>query len=367
MKFSKRSRVILLASTAEGPGRVVEDIVFALVPEFCFTVVSLTTAEHPEVPEGLRKKGAKVVELRKRWKVDLQVYRQLLSTLHMVRPDLIVSFDFASNIYAWWALRKTNIPWLASVHGLDSAFVTWRLWLQKLAFPSARRIVVPSKAVKEKLEQYRLCAAEKIEVVPNWVSFVNGTENSRYKRAREEKVVGCVANFYSELKGHHFAIEALRHLPRSVYLVCIGDGVLRSRLESYAREIGVADRVSFLGKLSRERTLDELSSFDVLVVPSLSESFGKVILEAMSLEVPVVASNIGGIPEIVQHGSNGILVPSGDAYQLAEAIMRLLNDHVLYCEIAQQARIWVSKQLGADRTVERYKTLFLSTGLESNL
>jgi glycosyltransferase involved in cell wall biosynthesis len=141
------------------------------------------------------------------------------------------------------------------------------------------------------------------------------------------QIVGVVARLEPE-KGHPTLLEAwplvLRAVP-DAYLLIVGEGSRRQALEAQARDLHVAHRVVFTGR--RDDVPAVTAALDVAVLPSYREAQGLSILEAMALSRPVVASNVGGIPEMITDGVTGLLVPPHDADALAAGIIRLLLDH----------------------------------------
>ena len=141
------------------------------------------------------------------------------------------------------------------------------------------------------------------------------------------QIVGVVARLEPE-KGHPTLLEAWPGVLRAVpdaYLLIVGEGSRRDALEAQARELRIAHRVVFTGR--RDDVPAVTAALDVAVLPSYREAQGLTILEAMALSRPVVASNVGGIPEMVEDGVTGLLVPPHDAAALTAAIVRLLTDH----------------------------------------
>src|SRR6185503_12577027 len=128
-------------------------------------------------------------------------------------------------------------------------------------------------------------------------------------------------------------------------LVMVGDGSERTNAEHRARCLGVYDQCSFVGK--QPRIVDYLSASDVLLLPSDQESFGLAALEAMACEVPVVASRVGGLPEVVTDGETGYLSAVGDVEKMATDAARLLSDKTLRREMGQRAR---------ESAISRYRT-----------
>jgi glycosyltransferase involved in cell wall biosynthesis len=143
------------------------------------------------------------------------------------------------------------------------------------------------------------------------------------------EIVGVVARLEPE-KGHATLLDAWPSVLRTVpgaYLLIVGEGSRRESLEAQARDLRIAHRVVFTGR--RDDVPAVTAALDVAVLPSYREAQGLSILEAMALRRPVVASNVGGIPEMITDGVTGLLVPPHDADALAAAIVRLLTDHSL--------------------------------------
>lgn len=194
----------------------------------------------------------------------------------------------------------------------------------------------------------------------------NGIDGSRFARPRDGSVrrelgirpdtfVIGTAVVLSEQKGitHllHAARAVLAREPGVVFVVA-GDGPLRRELEDEARALGVADGVRFVGY--RADIPELLASFDTYVLPSLWEGLPLALLEALAQGLPVVASAVGGIPEIIEHGRNGFLVPRGDAQSLSEHLLLLRRDPELRRRIAAANRRRFLAKFDLDSMVGRY-------------
>ena len=141
----------------------------------------------------------------------------------------------------------------------------------------------------------------------------------------------------------------LRAVP-DAYLLVVGEGSRREALEAQARELRIAHRVVFTGR--RDDVPAVTAALDVAVLPSYREAQGLSILEAMALSRPVVASNVGGIPEMIEDGVTGVLVPPHDAEALAAAIVRLLTDHPLADTLARAGHDLVHDRFCIELMVE---------------
>ena len=168
----------------------------------------------------------------------------------------------------------------------------------------------------------------------------------------EAPVVGHVGAL-TRAKGQRTLLEAvplvLEAEPQARFVI-VGDGELGEALQARARELDIAERVVFTGFRSDVPRL--LALFDVFCMPSLSEGLCTSALEALALSKPVVASAVGGLPEIVRDGQTGLLVPPGDAKALAEALVRLLRDRQLAATLGQRGKRLVEAEFTADAMVE---------------
>lgn len=177
-------------------------------------------------------------------------------------------------------------------------------------------------------------------------------------------VVLAMIAFFEYLKGHRVMLEALRLLAArrpgglsGVRVLFIGEGSERKDRQRDAEKLGLAEHTRFLG--FRTDALDLLNACDALVLPSVSaEDMPYSILEAMALSKPVIASSLSGIPETVEAGLTGLLVPPGDPEDLSRALARLVDDPALRRELGREGRSRFMEQFEASRACERYRGLY---------
>lgn len=154
-----------------------------------------------------------------------------------------------------------------------------------------------------------------------------------------------------------FAILAKKH--RGAQLVMIGEGSMRQALEELTQELGVADRVTLAGRIPHQEVPSALAGLDIYVMPSMfKESFGVSALEASAMELPVVASSTGGVPEVVVHGETGLLVPPGDVDAMAAAIGQLIEDRDMRERMGRQGRKWVLSRYKWEDSVSAMEKLY---------
>lgn len=186
----------------------------------------------------------------------------------------------------------------------------------------------------------------------------------RWRIRPDEAVIGIVSKLW-EGKGHATLIEAFEQIKKEkteARLVIVGEGYLRERLVGLISRLGLEDSVVFTG--FQMDVSEIIATFDVAVLPSLFEGMGRVLLEAMAMEKPVVASRVGGIPDLVDHGVNGLLVRPGEIGELKDAILNILNNRTLAVRMAGEGKKRVTEQFSAElmvRSIERVYRELLST------
>lgn len=273
-------------------------------------------------------------------KRDMLVIRLLRRVLKAKPYSLMHLHGAKAALLARIACRGQTAPRVVyTLHGflLRPGMGVW----QRLLYPFGERALSPgtcyiavSRAVVEDFCQETGVPGDRCEVIYNGVDLERfrpgGADSLRAVLGLQGAVVvGTVGRLVKE-KGIETLLEAAPNLRRDVpgvrFLV-VGDGPLRQHLEGRARDLGVAEIVTFTGGLTGIESV--LRAMDVVVVPSLSEGFSIVVLEAMATGKPVVASRIGGIPEIVQDAVTGFLFPPGDVDHLYGSLLRLCSDERL--------------------------------------
>jgi glycosyltransferase involved in cell wall biosynthesis len=272
---------------------------------------------------------------------DAAAVTALAAYLARIRPDVVHTHMYRADVVATKAvLAMTHAgyprPYLVStVHSSRVRSADDRETLRCLT-PEMDQLIAVSNAIVAKIADERPGLAP-VRLIYNGVDLSRYDDQQPASDLRDQygmepgsRIVGVVARLEPE-KGHQTLIDAWPHVLRSVpdaYLLVVGEGSLRDALEHRAATNRVAHRVVFTGR--RDDVPAVTAAFDVAVLPSHREAQGLSILEAMALSRPVVASDVGGIPEMVDDGVTGILVPHDQPQALAAAIVRLLTD----CELA---------------------------------
>jgi glycosyltransferase involved in cell wall biosynthesis len=223
----------------------------------------------------------------------------------------------------------------------------------------AERLVIPSRFLAEIARGWGL-AAERIAVVPNPAPAV-GQLASRDELRRRLGVDGATFVFAGRLvpaKQLSLAIGALRHVA-AARLVVIGDGPERQRLHEIVARAGLEGRVVLKGALPRSEAIEWLRAADAALLSSAWENFPHAAVEAIAAGTPVVATAVGGVPEVIETGVNGILVPPGDERALADAMRSVTTDAKLAARLRRGAEA-TSERYGAEQAYEAIERVLLA-------
>jgi glycosyltransferase involved in cell wall biosynthesis len=285
-----------------GTGPVTDQLATAKVP--FISVPSLARSLHP---------------LR-----DMNAYLELKELLAEFRPDLVSTHTAKAGWLGRAAARALGIPAIHTPHGLPIGDRLGRVQGQvytvaeKIAAPWTRAIVCVSEAERQLALAKRVAPPEKLHVVYNGVR----DNNLRAEPGRDPVRIISVARFEAP-KDHETLLAALEQVMDLPWeLVLVGDGPLEVALRARAN-----DRVRFLGTVAD--TGEALANSQLFVLSSKSEGFPRSILEAMRAGLPVVASDVGGVAEAVEHGITGLLVPSSSPYELAHALRAMLESSII--------------------------------------
>ena len=233
------------------------------------------------------------------------------------RPDVVHAHVYQAAPPALVLGRLSRAPVAITEHytGFQRGLVTgYDRLLARLSFERADVVAPVSEELAGHLRA--LAPSARIEVVPNVVDTdAFAPPPNRHDEAPPRLLTVAAL---AEKKGHRFLLEALTEIP-NVRLDVVGDGELRDLLERQAVALGLGDRVHFLGERSKEEVADLMRQADLFVLPSLAENLPVVLIEAQASGLPVVATDVGGVSELVDRDA-GALVPAGDARLLAAAI-----------------------------------------------
>ena len=314
----------------------------------------------------LEKSGVKVVVLRQRNKFDPRVLLPLYRIMNEERIDIVHTHMFRANLWGRTAALLAGVPVIiASKHGFNLWKNFIHITVNRILAEFTDRIIVPSEFLRKVRIQREHIKPEDLVVIHNCIDLHTFDETihphnrrQEYGIKENERVIGVVCRLH-EVKGIKYLIESLvelRNAIQNLKLLIVGDGPLKTNLINLAQKLGLGEQVIFAGY--RRDIPEMLNTMDVFVLPSLREDFSLSIMEAMAMRKPVVATNVGAIPEVVVDGETAILVPPRDASALAKAISQILLDEQLAQKMGLAGRQRVKKQFSADAASARIQQLY---------
>ena len=327
---------------------------------FAPIVVCLYGGDGP-VADEIRALGIPVTDLgmpvKWRWDALWRLYR----LLHRERPVILHTWMFHANVPGRVLGRLAGVPVIISSERTMGMESRWRYRLNRITGPLTDRVVCVSPQVADFVVQEVGIPRHKILVIPNGIDLRDFEHLPGKHQARamlglssDWMLVGTVARLNS-VKRLDVLLQAMSSL-RDVYAVIVGDGSERAQLEAMSERSGLAGRVHFAGQQDEVQTW--LAALDVFVLSSDWEGMPNALLEAMAAGLPVVATAVGGTPEVVVDGVTGLLVPPRAPAALAEAIGCLLCDPNLRRQMGQAGRERVAAQFDIATTVRRTEALY---------
>ncbi len=304
--------------------------------------------------EAARHAGIPVSIVWERARFDRSVLSRLTEHLAAFAPDVVQTHSVKSHFLLSRAHKAVARPWLAFHHGYTAEDLKMRLYnqLDRFSLPRATSVITVCQAFAQDLMRYGI-PHDRLHVLhnsldPDWASPHSLAPEAAALRAGfhapENSFIFLTIGRFSTEKGHSVLLKAaslLRaslasHQPsRSFTLVLVGDGLLRPEMENFVRQKSLEQCVVFAGQKKDVRPY--FAACDALVLPSLSEGSPNVLLEAMSAKLPIVATRVGGVPEIVADDESALLVPAKNPVQLANAMRRLLEDPALRSRLVEAA------------------------------
>lgn len=363
---AERTRVVYLAHAFIVGGA--EEMVLNLVRHLPARFEPIVCCIHEAGPIGdeIRRTGAQVAVLGlnpglcRPWDIGgIRAY------LRRTRPHIVHTFLLTASVYGRLAAILERVPIVIGTEVNIYEHKRRRHAIaERLLMAGTDRIVASAAAVRDFYVKQVHADPAKVDVIYNAVDFSQAQATIARPAMRaslgipvDAPVAGVIARLTAQ-KGHRVLFEALAAAPQlaGVHLIVVGGGELDDELRRRADGLGLAPRVRFLGP--RRDLGNLLGAMDVFVMPSLWEGLPLSLVLAMGAGVPVVATSVAGIPEVVEHDRTGLLVPPGDAAALGAALARTFTDDGLRGRLADAGRRSVLPRFGVDRYVAAVTDLY---------
>jgi len=302
---------------------------------------------------------------------DSNMVRQVTNFARFVRSNkisIVQTHDFYTNVFGTVAAALAGVPLRIAAKRETGMRTRGQLHVERRAFGLAHHIVANANGVKDYLVNSGV-PAKKIRVINNGVDLARwGTHSITRNSVIEEfnlpkeygaRFVTIVANLRSEVKNHKMFLRAaqiVRERITDVFFLIVGEGELVPEVRDFARQLGLDDRTVFAGRCTNVAALLSISEIGVLT--SDSEGMPNSVLEYMAASLPVVATSVGGVNEVVIHGETGYLVGRGEHGAMAEFIIRLLNDKELSNEFGRRGRERIEKEFSLENQLRKTLELY---------
>lgn len=280
---------------------------------------------------------------------------------------IVHSHGYKPNIYlASLPFRKFKT--ISTVHGWakNTAGLKMRIYefLDSISLKRMDRVVAVSKAVKNDLKERGL-RKEKIDLIYNGIKissrisqFDTSYIRQQFGLSNDDFVIGTAGRL-TTIKGHYYLIEAMPAILREIKtctLLIAGDGPLQNNLTILIQKLNLSAHVKLIGYIN---DMDQfLSMIDIFALPSLSEGLPVSLLEALALGKPVLASAVGGIPEVITHYNEGVLIPPADTLSISKAIITIFQDKVKRTRIAALGKKLVEDKFSSKAMADHYSNIY---------
>ena len=315
----------------------------------------------------IRALNIPVFDLRMNNKFRVDALGRLFGLLRQKKPDLLHAWMFHANLAGRILGHLAGIPIIISSERTMGQESRLRYWLNRHSISLVDQVVCVSESVADFAVHQIGLPSDKISVIPNGVDPAQYRNLPSKQQARKslnlpiDGVIIAAIGRPRPVKGYQYLLKAFMQASESfpqTQLLLVGNGPDRPGLVDQAQSLGVRSRVIFYDDTINIPQI--LASLDMLALPSLFEGMPNIALEAMAAALPVLATAVGGTPEVVIDGETGLLVPPGDAEALTSAITRLLKNPQLREEMGQAGRKRVESEFSINNTVREVKRLYVN-------
>lgn len=305
------------------------------------------------------KENVPVRVIGKHYRFDLLALFKLILVFLKIKPDILHTFIFTSNTWGRIAGIVVRVPVIiSSERSTDPWKKNHHFFIDKFLGFFTDKIVCNSVSVKSHYEKKLGQISRKLIVIKNGIDLERFSFDNSKPVQKKEKIVLTVSRLSPE-KGIQFLIESAKIVlkkTKDVKFLIAGEGPLRNELESLIKKYKIQDWVIFSGYIKDIENL--ISESDVVILPSLWEGLPNILLEAMAMKKPVIATDVGGVREIVKNGENGFIVKPACAREIAERIIEVFSDEKNSLRMGESGYKFVKENFDVQKMVSSYQCLY---------
>ncbi|VAW92008.1 hypothetical protein MNBD_GAMMA22-2531 [hydrothermal vent metagenome] len=348
---------------ADGAERLLVDVLKNRSINFRFMVLCLV--EGGALVAELEENGIPVIIFDKSSKYDLRILFKLIFWLRKQKPTIVHTHLFTADTWGRLAAFIVRVPGIVNtVHSTNTWMGTVHRIIDKSLSYITDRVIACSQEVANVLVNTFNIANKRILVVANGIDFqrfetVNSTRIKEIDSLSDEIIKIVIIGRLHPAKGHLDLIKAITELKSShsdFHVFFVGEGELQQEIIEKCNENDISDYITLMGQRSDIPSI--LAKVDIFVMPSHWEGLPMALLEAMAMSKPVIASRVGGIPDVISDGVNGLLINKCDYLSLKNAFQKLLPDTELRNKLGKEAKKTVLEKYSAKNVSQQYELLY---------
>ncbi len=336
------------------------------VNRFRFDSVVISLSQGGFWNQEIRKLGVEVIELQRRKHIEFARLFKLVKLLKQINPDIVHTYMFSANSYGRIAALMAKVPIIIAsernLPDLGMEKTIYQIPVDKfLSFFSQAIICNSYKASEALVKKYKF-QSKKVFSIHNGIdtNYFLSALSSHHREISNQKVIGTIGRLCSQ-KNHKLFLDMAKIVlvkceNKDLKFVIVGDGELKPELERYAQYLGIKNKMVFTG--ARNDIPKLLLDVDVFVMTSLYEGLPNVMMEAMLAGLPVVATHVGGVDELIRDGETGFLCPSNNPLALADRVAMLINNKEEAQRLGENGKRRILNEFGVKKMVKHTENLY---------
>lgn len=335
-----------------------------------FTPIIISTND--DIVKHLKQKTKSYI-VKMKSSFDKNAIEKIQSIIKDEKPEMIHLHSTRAGILGTVAVKNTNIPVIYTEHLYTKEYQSknkFIYWLQLKTFrklsSNITKVIAVSQAVKDFSVSKKVFSEEKIEMIYNGIKSCNTqhvthSTNSGQACNKDKIIIGSIGAL-EPIKGYKYLLEAIGKIKKENQMIynkiqveIVGEGTEKEKLKRLAQKLKIENKIKFSGQIKNIEK--EMQNWDLYIQPSLSESFGLALAKAMSMGISSIATNVGGMSEII-NSNCGILVPAKDSEKLAEAIIRLVRNRDLNLRIGKNGRQRIIQKFSLREMIKKTEELY---------